>query len=26
MPHPEFMTHVEAWQSAGAPCPPTPAK
>lgn len=21
MPHPEFMTHVEAWQSAGAPCP-----
>lgn len=21
IPHPEFMTHVEAWQSAGAPCP-----
>lgn len=22
MPHPEFIAHVEAWQNAGAPCPP----
>lgn len=26
MPHPEFMTHVEAWQSAGAPCPAAQSK